>query len=206
MLNIPDEKTLVEQCRKQNSSAQKVLFDRYFDKMMTICLRYLKREDDALEALNNAFLKVFDKISQYKSEGSLEAWIKRIVINSSLDFVRSNKAYRDNFIHTDELHLYGESGEESISPDEWFNDALDFSKEEIFDLVAELPQASRIVLNLYVVDEFSHRQISKQLKISEGTSRWHLSNARKILKEKITQAVLIKNKKFNHGEETERFR
>jgi len=201
MVSLLDEKALAEQCRKQNRHAQKVLFDKYFNKMMTVCLRYLKSEEDALEAINNAFLKVFAKINQYKSEGSLESWIKRIVINASIDFVRSNKPYRRNFIQTNEFHLYGEPGEENTLTSEGA-DALDFSKEEIFEMVAELPPATRVVFNLYVIDEFSHRQISENLKISEGTSKWHLSNARKILKEKINNAVIIKNNNSGHGEET----
>jgi len=195
-----EEKTLVEQCRKQNRHAQRILFNKYFNKMMTICLRYLRNEEDALEALNNAFLKVFTKLNQYKSEGSLESWIKRIVINSSIDFVRSNKSYRKNFIHINEFHLYG-NPEENTSTTELFG-KFDFSKEEIFEMVAELPQATRIVFNLYVIEEFSHRQISENLKISEGTSKWHLSNARKILKEKIHKAIIIKDKNSNHGEKT----
>jgi len=205
MISMLNEKALVEQCRDQNRHAQKELFDRYFNKMMTICLRYLKSEDDALEALNNAFLKIFAKINQYKSEGSLEAWIKRIVINSSIDFVRSNKSYRANFIQTSEFHLYGEPEDADVLPDDKF-DALDFSKEEIFEMVEELPPATRVVFNLYVVDEFSHQQISENLKISEGTSKWHLSNARKMLKEKINKAVILKNKNSNHGEETAKHR
>jgi RNA polymerase sigma-70 factor, ECF subfamily len=205
MVSILDEKALAEQCRKQNRHAQKVLFDKYFNKMMTVCLRYLKSEEDALEALNNAFLKVFSKINQYKSEGSLESWIKRIVINASIDFVRSNKSYRANFIQTNEFHLYGEPGEENTLTGEGF-EAPDFSKEELFEMVEELPPATRVVFNLYVIDEFSHRQISENLEISEGTSKWHLSNARKILKEKINKAVIVKNKNSNHGEETAELR
>lgn len=196
ILTLIDEKELLEQCRKQIRNAQKILYDTHFKKMMPICLRYLRNEEDALEVLNNAFLKVFAKINQYKSEGSLEAWIKRIVINSSIDFVRSNKLYRANFIHTSEFHLYGEPGEEDSSTDEGFDGVPDLSKEEIFEMVAELPPATRVVFNLYVIDEFTHRQISRDLKISEGTSKWHLSNARKILKEKINQAV-AKNKNSN---------
>lgn len=192
MLNKPDEKTLVEQCRKQNRQAQKILFDTYFKTMMPICLRYLKNEEDALEVINNAFLKVFKKIGQYKSENSLGSWIKRIVINSSIDFVRSNKAYRTNFIQTNEFNFNHEPEQENNATDEWFEEVMDFSKEQIFEMVAELPPATRIVFNLYVIDEFSHKQISENLKISEGTSKWHLSNARKILKEKINKAVLAK--------------
>ena len=198
MSNNSDEKSLVEQCRKQNSKAQQILFDRYFNKMMNVCLRYLKNEQDAFEVLNNAFLKVFAKINQFKSEGSLEGWIKKIVINSSIDFVRSNKLYRANFIFTGEFQHFADHENENKSL-EISVDALDLSKEEIFDLVAELPPVPRIVLNLYVMDEFSHKQIAEQLKISEGTSRWYLSNARKILKEKIQQAVVLKNNNSNHG-------
>jgi len=199
MLNILDQKAVVDQCRKHNRHAQKILFDTHLKKMMAICLRYLKNEEDALEVLNNTFLKVFSKIHQYKSEGSLEAWIKRIVINSSIDFVRSNKSYRANFISTNEFHIYGEPVDENDSTNDWFDTALDLSKEEIFGMVAELPPSTRIVFNMFVIDEFTHKQISKNLRISEGTSKWHLSNARKILKEKINQAVSFKNKISDHG-------
>lgn len=185
MLNALDEKDLAEQCQKQNRNAQKILYDRYFKKMMTICLRYLKSEEDALEVLNNSFLKVFSKIKQYKAEGSLEAWIKKIVINSSIDFARSNKSYKDKFIHTSEFSLYSSTEDNENSLDNVPDAGSHLSAEQIFELVKGLPPATRIVFNLYVIDEFSHKQIAENLKISEGTSKWHLSNARKILKEKI---------------------
>src|SRR5215510_6632755 len=107
MLKMLDEHTLVQECLRQNSNAQKTLYKKYFPKMIAVSLRYLKNKEDASEVLNTAFLKVFEKLKQYKSEGSLEGWIKRIVINSSLDFIRSNKTYRNNFILTDEFLLYG---------------------------------------------------------------------------------------------------
>ena len=198
MLSILDEKRLIEQCRKKDRHAQRILFDTHYKKMMPVCLRYLKSEDDSLEVINNAFLKVFDKLHQYKSEGSLESWIKRIVINCTIDFVRSNKAYKDNFIHTNEFHLYGEPREENDLTEE-FEGNINISKEEILDMVSKLPPATRVVFNLYVIDEFSHQQICEKLKISVGTSKWHLSNARKLLKEKLNQAIRVKNKNVNHG-------
>ncbi len=198
MVSIVDEKSLVDLCRKKNRQAQKLLFDTYFKKMMPICLRYLKNESDSLEVMNTAFLKVFDKIADYKAEGRLESWIKRIVINTTIDYIRSHKAYKEQFIHTNEFHLYGEPVEETDSSDV-VDDYPDFSKEEIFDMVATLPPATRVVFNLFVIDEFSHKQICEQLKISTGTSKWHLSNARTLLKEKINQAGVIKRKNVNHG-------
>jgi RNA polymerase sigma factor (sigma-70 family) len=143
---------------------------------------------------------VFEKLKQYQSKGSLEGWIKKIVINSSLDFIRSNKSYRNKFILTDEFSGYGsdEKAEEAVS----ISDAeMYLSGEEIFELISALSPATRIVFNLYVMDNFTHKQIAKQLNISNGTSQWHLANARKILKAKINEAVIKKNKSNNiiHG-------
>lgn len=202
MLNILNEKELVEQCQKQNRNAQKILYDKYHGKMRAICMRYLKSEEDALEVLNSAFLKVFSKIKEYKAKGSLEGWIKRIVINSSIDFIRSNKEYKNKFILTNEFSLYASPEEEDLSSFSFSNIDSHLSKDQLFELITELPPATRIVFNLYVIDDFSHKQISEQLKISEGTSKWHLSNARKILREKINQAVIKINKDSNHGKET----
>lgn len=201
MLKMIDEHTLIQECLRQNGSAQKILYKKFFPKMIAVCLRYLKNKEDASEVLNSAFLKVFEKLKQYKSEGSLEGWIKRIVINSSLDFIRSNKSYRDKFILTDEFAMYGSPEEMSRNAVNLPDAEMYMSKEEIFELVGELPPATRIVFNLYVIDNFSHRQIAQQLNISAGTSQWHLSNARKILKEKINEAVNKKNKSNNitHG-------
>src|SRR5262245_925852 len=176
MLKMVDEHALIQECLRQNNNAQKILYKKFFPKMIAVSLRYLKNREDASEVLNIAFLKVFERLKQYKSEGSLEGWIKRIVINSSLDFIRSNKAYRNNFILTDEFTLYG-TPEQIDRDDVNFSDVeLYLSHEEIFELVGELPPATRIVFNLYVVDDFSHKQIAKQLNISTGTSQWHLSN------------------------------
>lgn len=167
--------------------------------MIAVCLRYLKNREDASEVLNTAFLKVFEKLKQYKSEGSLEGWIKRIVINSSLDFIRSNKAYKNKFVLTDEFSLYGSPEKIDQSAINFSDAELYMSREEIFELISELPPATRIVFNLYVVDDFSHKQVAQQLNISVGTSQWHLSNARKLLKEKINEAISKKNSKSNLG-------
>src|SRR5262245_53880876 len=170
MLKMVDEHALIQECLRQNNNAQKILYKKFFPKMIAVCLRYLKNKEDASEVLNTAFLKVFEKLNQYKSEGSLEGWIKRIVINSSLDFIRSNKAYRNKFILTDEFPMY-DSPEADQSAIHFQDAGLYLSSEEIFELISELPPATRIVFNLYVVDDFSHKQIAQQLSISTGTSQ-----------------------------------
>ncbi|MEO5675557.1 MAG: RNA polymerase sigma factor [Chitinophagales bacterium] len=199
MFNILDNEGLIEQCKKQNRNAQKILYDQHFNRMMAICMRYLRNEEDASEVLNNAFLKVFSKISQYKSEGSLEGWVKRIVINCSIDFVRSNKTYREKFLHTNEFALYVPPDADDPAQEVFPLDMMNLSTGQIFEMVKELPPATRVVFNLYVIDQFTHRQIARNLKISEGTSKWHLSNARKMLKQKINQGIKTKNTESSHG-------
>ena len=199
-MKMLNENTLIQECLQQKRNAQKILYKKFYPKMIAVCLRYLKNKEDASEVLNSAFMKVFEKLSQYKAEGSLEGWIKRIVINSSLDFIRRNKSYRDKFILTDEFALYGSPEEFGSGTFNLHEAETHLSKEEIFELVSALPPATRIVFNLFVIDEFSHKQIAQKLNISIGTSQWHLSNARKILKEKINLAVK-KNRSNNitHG-------
>ncbi len=187
---------LVEQCRKQNSFAQRFLFDKYYEKMYAVCLRYFRNEEEASDVINRAFLKVFDKIKQYKAEGSLGAWIKRIVINTAIDYIRSNKEYKKRFIAVEEFSLYGFPKENDADNDVFAVMGEHFSKEDLFNFVSDLPPATRAVFNLYAIDEFKHKEIAQQLKISEGTSKWHLANARKLLSERIKKEW---SKKKNYG-------
>jgi RNA polymerase sigma-70 factor (ECF subfamily) len=191
------EKTLLEHLRRQDRDAQRQLFDFYHKKLSAICFRYLKNEDDALDALNRSFLKIFGKIHQYKAEAKLELWIKRITINTCLDKIKSDKNYKQKFILTDEFSFYGEPNDENNAIDEWWGAALSIPSEILFKQIENLPPATCTVFNLYAIDGFTHAQIAVQLKISVGTSKWHLNNARTILKEKII--YIIQNKKFNHG-------
>lgn len=191
------EKTLIAHLLKQERDAQRQLFDMYQKKLLAICFRYLKNEDDALDVLNRSFLKIFEKIHQYKAEAKLELWIKRITINTCLDKIKSDKNYKHNFILTDEFSLYGEPNEENNDINEWWEAALSIPSEVLFHQIENLPPATCIVFNLYAIDGFTHVQIANQLKISVGTSKWHLNNARTLLKEKIIP--IIQNKKFNNG-------
>ena len=191
------EQTLLERLRKNDSVAQRQLFDTYQKKLLTVCFRYLNDEDEALDALNRSFLKIFEKIHQYKAEAKLATWLQRITINTCLDGIKANKKYKHTFIQTSEFDLYGEPDESHNNINEWWETACTISAEVLYQMIEELPPATRTVFNLYAMDGFTHPQISEQLKISTGTSKWHLNNARSILKEKVTQ--LISNQKNNHG-------
>ncbi|PKP45181.1 MAG: RNA polymerase subunit sigma-24 [Bacteroidetes bacterium HGW-Bacteroidetes-12] len=191
------EKILLEQLMRQNRTAQRQLFDTYHKKLLSICFRYLKNEDDALDTLNRSFLKIFEKIHQYKAEAKLEFWLKRITINTCLDTIKSDKNYKHNFILTHEFSIYGEPNDENNALDDWWEAALSIPSEILFKQIENLPPATCTVFNLYAIDGFTHVQIANQLKISVGTSKWHLNNARTLLKEKIIH--IIQNKKFNNG-------
>ena len=170
-----DDKDLIKGCLLQNRLAQKYLYEKYYGQMLGICMRYSKDREEATEILNIAFLKVFTKLDMYKPTGSFPGWIARIVFNASIDYVRKNTKYNKTMNFEIEK-------ENSVH-----NEAIDvIATEELFETIQKLPPASRNVFSLYVIDGFKHHEIAKQLNISEGTSKWHLSAARKSLREMIS--------------------
>ena len=143
--------------------------------MMTICMRYTKNEDDAVEVLNTGFLKVFRNIDKYIAEkGSLYTWIGTIIVNSCLDFIKSKTKREPYMALTD-------AAEVEIPADV----TSKMSASELLNLVRGLPPATQGVFNLYVMEGYKHKDISKMLGISEGTSKWHLSEGRKALQQMI---------------------
>jgi len=141
--------------------------------MVAICVRYTRNEEDALEVLHNGFLKVYKHIGTYDAaKASLYTWIKTIIVNSAIDFIRSNQKFRNNT----ELKEMHETGVD--------NEAVQrMSASELLQLIKKLPQATQTVFNLYVVEGYNHREIAALLGISDGTSKWHLSEARRLLQQ-----------------------
>jgi len=163
---------LIKQCKDKNVNAQSKLYKLYASKLFALCLKYSKNYAEAEDNLQDAFVTVFNKIEQYKNKGSFEGWIKRITINTALQRYRQVGLYSI----TDEAAIEDTSvGLEDENID------LDF----LLKIIQELPNQYRLVFNLYVLDGFSHNEISEMLKISSGTSKSNLSRARLILKEKI---------------------
>jgi RNA polymerase sigma factor (sigma-70 family) len=172
---------LLEQCRENDRVAQKKLYEHFFGKMYSVCLRYVKQEDDALEVLNTGFYKVFKNIAQFRNQGSFEGWIKRIVINTALDFIKEHKNYNQNIMpNTEYLDFYNGSTENLV--------VSKYSVEELMKLIDKLPPMAKAVFNMYAIDGYSHKEIGEQLNISEVTSRTYLHAARQKLK------VLLKKK------------
>jgi RNA polymerase sigma factor (sigma-70 family) len=185
------EDELINGCLRRDSSAQKILYDTYSSKMYGLCYRYVKDSMDAEDILVTAFMKVFDKIQQFKKEGSFEGWIRKIVVNEALTFLRRNRS----------MYLETELEQADREPD--YNALSDhLETEDLLTMIRELPTGYRIVFNMYAIDGYSHKEIAAQLGISENTSKSQLSRARTYLQKVLTEQDWMANKKISRDEST----
>jgi RNA polymerase sigma factor (sigma-70 family) len=164
---------LIRGCLKNDRKAQGELYKRYYPAMMSLCLRYVRERSDAVEVLNDAYVKVFKQLARYDAgKAALYTWMRSIVINTALDSLRKKKVIREREMRADVVEEPGID-----------NDAISkLSGDELLGMIRQLPVTTRLVFNLYSIDGFSHREIATMLGISEGTSRWHLSDARRQLR------------------------
>ncbi len=164
-------KTILQGCKQYERSAQEALYRQCYAPMMRVALRYLINEADAASVLNRAMLKVFTKIDQFQgAPEQFEAWIRRIVVNESLDCLRSQR----QLLAFEPLEC-GAEASETPAADHYANE------QNILSLLAQLPRTSATVFNLYVLEGYSHREIGEQLNITEANSKWHLHAARQKL-------------------------
>lgn len=161
---------LLKGCANEDRSSQEILFKRYYGLLLAVCLRYYKNKDDAKAILNQAFLKIFKKINLYRFEGSFEGWISRLTVNTILDDLRKKKIDYDDY----ETHQFALSQNDSILPKLYYDDLL--------GLLNQLPKTTKIVFNLFSIEGYKHQEIATLLKISVGTSKWHVSEAKKKLR------------------------
>ena len=178
-----EEQNFITACIRKERWAQKKLYEEHYSKMMGVCLRYSNNREDALDILHEGFIKVFKNISKYQPGTSIAAWIRRIMVNTSIDFYRKNirrrtedidKAYQVSSDDADAISLCGEK--------------------EILACIQTLPPAYRAVFNLYVIEGYAHKEIADQLGITESTSRSNLVKARLKLK------ALLAAKHVRYGE------
>lgn len=166
---------IIDGCRNNDRKAQELLYRNFYRVMMTLCLRYTKNEGDAMEALNSGFYKVYKNIERYDaSKASMYTWIRTIIINSCLDHIKSRsgqQAWKE----------LDQAAEVDLPPEAF----VKMSAAEILKLVRHLPPATQAVFNLYVMEGFNHKEIATMVGISDGTSKWHLSEARRLLQQMI---------------------
>ncbi|MGM0532256.1 MAG: RNA polymerase sigma factor [Bacteroidota bacterium] len=173
---------IVKACLKGDSKAQAQLYKQYAGRLYTLCLRYTNNEDEAKDILQESFIKIFEKLRQYKSKGSLEGWMRKIVVNTALEKIRKESRFvlvEDEAMVENDKYKYEHVLE-------------DIGRNELLEMIQELSVQYRMVFNLYAIEGYSHKEISKKLNISEGTSKSNLSRARELLKSKIETRYKIK--------------
>lgn len=170
-----DLTVIIDGCRENDPRAQSQLYRQMYEFAMQIAMRYSRDEDDAANIVTLAFVKMFKSILSFDaSKGSIHNWLKTIIIHEAVDFIKSWK--KGNIIEDTEEAVV-------LMRDNGLIEKLTAS--ELLELIRALPEATLAVFNLYVMEGYNHKEIASMIGISEGTSKWHLSNARKKLQEKI---------------------
>jgi len=171
-----NEEELIKGCIKRDRNAQKRLYDTFSSKMYALCCRYVKDSMEAEDVLVTAFTKILDRVDQFKGEGSFEGWIRRVVVNEALTYLRRNRS----------MYIETELEAADREPDyQLISDHLE--AEDLLNMIKELPAGYRIVFNLYAIDGYSHKEIADQLSISENTSKSQLSRARVFLQKILAE-------------------
>ncbi|HQN99239.1 MAG TPA: RNA polymerase sigma factor [Bacteroidales bacterium] len=171
---MKDETLLIKGCLEGNAKMQRRLYNTYAPKMYGICLRYAQNQDEASDILQEGFIKVFTKLQDFRNEGSLEGWIKKIMINTAINFYIKEKRYLTTNLETGE----GISEQVQISYD-------NLQLKDLLKLVQGLPAGYRAIFNLYEIEGYTHKEISEILGISINTSKTQLMHARRFLQKQI---------------------
>ncbi len=185
---MQDEKKLVKECLKNNAIAQKQLYELFSGSMLGVCYRYTKTMNDAQEVLQTGFIKVFKNLNQYKNEGELGAWIRRIMVTTAINYLKRKPRYQldlgfeDSYLHRVEPE----------TPD------IKMNTKDILNLIRQLPPGYQTIFNLYAIEGYTHVEIGKILGIAEGTSRSQYARARGLLIGWLEKHT-ANNKKDNYG-------
>jgi RNA polymerase sigma-70 factor (ECF subfamily) len=179
---VTDIHQIAEQCKKGNRQAQKALYEQFAPQLFAVCLRYCKNRMEAEDLLHEGFIKIFDKIEQFRGEGTINAWLRKIMVNTVLDELRN----KQNFLYVDDTETVVRNIADTNEDNEDNNKIYDIDVNQVFELVKQMPQQYKLVFNLYVVENYSHEKIASKLGISINTSKSNLSRARKWLKNRIS--------------------
>ena len=177
-----DEDLLIKDCLKRKPEAQKALYEHFAPTMLAVCFRYTKSLTDAEEVLQEGSIKVFTRLNQFKGDGELAAWIRKIMVNTALNLLKTNQRYRYD-LSFDEMPLHLVSTE---------NPEVNLDAKELAELIRQLPTGFQTIFNLHAVEGYKHVEIASILGISEGTSRSQYARARIILIEWIEKFSLKK--------------
>ncbi len=171
-------------CKEQKRKAQKKLYNRYSPILYGMAMRYASCSSEADDMLQEAFINIFGNIEQYKGHGSFEGWMKRILVNAAIGYIRKyKKQSNENFDDIKETDIDSTGFED-----------MDFTKEELMSAINELPDGFRIVFNMYAIEGYKHKEIAEILDIQIGTSKSQYSRARQILMQKLIELKKVHSK------------
>jgi RNA polymerase sigma-70 factor (ECF subfamily) len=173
-----NEHELIRGCLRDEATCQKGVFDRYASRMLGVCHRYARNAADAEDILQDAFIKVFDKIHQFKFEGSFEGWIRKIVVNTAL------KKYSVRRYEKEVVGYEVKDKDETVLEPAAYNH---LNEKDLMELINNLPDGYRLIFNLYVIEGYQHEEIAEMLGIQPGTSRSQLVKARAMLQKQISE-------------------
>lgn len=179
---------IIKGCLKGSRRDQELLYRKHSARLYAVCLQYSGNDDEAKDILQEGFIKIFENLHSYKFEGSFEGWMRRIVVNTALEKYRS----RNNLYKVEDIDQIAETEAE---PD--VEDYTGLEAADLLEIIRELPPKYRMVFNLYALEGFSHKEISKMVNISEGTSKSNLSRARMILQRRVGSYTGIRKKVAN---------
>lgn len=186
MVNLTNKEAveeLVRACIKNDRKSQQIFYKMFYGKMMTVCMRYSRNREEAQDILHDGFIKVFSKLQGFENKGSLEGWVRRLIVNNAIDHVRSRK---DFYLQTGDDDYADHIADET-------NDAIETERlkqekaEKLISLIQYLSPAYRTVFNMFIMESMSHQEIADHLNISVGTSKSNLAKAKMKLKELFEQ-------------------
>jgi RNA polymerase sigma-70 factor (ECF subfamily) len=187
------EKDLVQNCLDGNEKAFKAFYHLFYGKMLNACVRYARDKDEAKDLVQEGFLRVFKNLEQYDSKGSLEGWVRRVMVNTAINHYRKNAKDLLNFMEEEKVLRLEQQDEEASY------EASLLTAEQILAMVQQLTPTYRTVFNLSVVDGYSHKEIAELMGITESTSRSNLVKARLKLQEMVNTETKKYIKRVNYG-------
>jgi len=182
------EEEMLSGAKKNNASAQEALYNRFSPRMLGVCYRFAKNKEDAEDMLQEAFMKVFSQIHQFRNEGALEGWIRRIVVHCCINILKKNKkfAHSVEIIHATAIHTKADIVPSIIQA------------KQVVDCIRLLPFGYRTVLNLYALEGFTHKEIGQLLEIEESTSRSQYTRAKAMLEEILVKKNIISKTQYKN--------
>jgi RNA polymerase sigma factor (sigma-70 family) len=175
------DEELVKECVSGNAIAQKKFYDLFARKMMGVCLRYSKDYNEAQDVLQDGFVKIFNKLPAFESKGSLEGWVRRIIVNTALDAYRKAKKHQNN-VDIDSVSYLLDSDDYTIE---------NINADDLLKIIHAIPEGYRVVFNLFAIEGYSHKEIAERLGVTESTSKSQFSRARKMLRKILVEKNIV---------------